>query len=382
MLNYEHSPALDAAQIAAEIADRLGLVELRANALITIGMCRYHAGEPDGLVDLQEALQYCRTFHLPSLRRATQNVAVALREEGDQVRSDRLLTEGASIGTGSGSLHTNYSLEAMQELFAGDWSRFLAVADAFLDTPTGEWDLQIRGVRAWMRALRGDVTLAEEDLAKALEVARSSGFWRLRWNALGHGALCQAVLGHSADATAMLQELFTGWRRMKTIASGEWIPAAAHAAVRLGPEAARLIHDLLDAAPHHTPWSLAALASADGATATARGDHARAGVHHLDAAARYQAIGSLTDRALALAAAAQALHRAGETANPGPNGSQPASLNQVRDEVTDFAVRNKAPALLGPPEASVAEFPAATATATAAATGTGTGTEASNRPAA
>ena len=83
MLNYEHVPALGATQIAAEIAERLGLVELRANALITIGMCRYQAGEPDGLVELQDALEFCRTHQLPSLRRAAQSVAIALREEGN-----------------------------------------------------------------------------------------------------------------------------------------------------------------------------------------------------------------------------------------------------------------------------------------------------------
>ncbi|HEV8163119.1 MAG TPA: adenylyl cyclase, partial [Actinomycetota bacterium] len=79
MLNYEHAPALGATQIAAEIADRLGLVELRANALITMGMCRYLAGEPRGLDDLTEALDFCRTHQLPSLRRASRTVALARR---------------------------------------------------------------------------------------------------------------------------------------------------------------------------------------------------------------------------------------------------------------------------------------------------------------
>jgi hypothetical protein len=336
MLNYEHTPALAAAEIAAEIAERLGLVELRANALITIGMVRYHSGEPDGLVDLQEALEFCRTYQLPSLRRATQNVAVALREEGDRQRSDRLLGEGASIGSGGGSLHTNYSVDAWQSLLAGDWDRFLSVADGFLDTPTGEWDLQIRGVRAWMRALRGEATLALEDVAKAMEIARSSGFWRLRWNALGHGALCQGVLGKREDGTAMLRELDEGWRRMHTIASGEWVPAVAHSAVLLGPDAADLVRDLLRAVPHHTPWSRAALATADGAVASNRSDHATAAARHRDAAERYAAIGSLTDRALALAAAADALAAAGDQ----------QTLAVVRKELGDFAAVNRVPDLL------------------------------------
>jgi len=338
MLNFEHEPALGATQIAAEIAERLGLVELRANALITIGMCRYQAGEPDGLVDLQEALEFCRAYQLPSLRRATQNVAYALREEGDRVRSDRLLIEGRLVGVGGGSLVTNYSYDAMQALFAGEWDRFLAVADGFLDTPTGEWDLQIRGVRGWMRALRGDVAAAAEDIETALSFARSSGFWRLQWTALAHGALCHAVLGKHADGLGMLRELGAGWRRMRTIASGEWVPAAAHAAARIGPEAGEALRDLLSEVPHHTPWSRAALASADGAVVSGRGEHAAAAGFHLDAAERYSIVGSLTDRMLALSAAARALAAAGDEGRGAP----------VRAELAEFASRNRAPDLLPP----------------------------------
>jgi class 3 adenylate cyclase/tetratricopeptide (TPR) repeat protein len=322
MLNYEHAPALGATQIAAEIADRLGLVELRANALITIGMCRYQAGEPGGLADLQEALEFCRTHQLTSVRRATQNVAYALREEGDRVRSERLLSESTDGLTGS--------TEAIQALFAGDWDHFFALADLFLDTPTAEWNLHLRGVRGWMRALRGDAEGAAQDVAEALTTARSSGFWRLKWTALAHGALCQALLDHRDDGEDMLRELGEGWRRMRTIASGEWVAAAAHAAVRLGEDAAEFLRDALADTPHHTAWSRAALASIDGTLASARGDYTAAALAHLDAAERYAAAGSETDRMLALGGAIRALSAAAD-----------ARVADVRDEVSAFAGRNR-----------------------------------------
>jgi predicted ATPase/class 3 adenylate cyclase len=339
MLNYEHAPALGATQIAAEIAERLGLIELRANALITIGMCRYQAGEPDGLVDLQEALRFCRAHQLPSLRRATQNVAYALREEGDRIHSDKLLVDPgpAEITDAPGSD------DAIQALFAGDWDHFFALADAFLDTPTAEWNLQIRGVRGWMRALRGDLTGAAQDAALAITTARSSGFWRLKWTALAHGALCHALLGQRADGAALLRELGEGWRRMRTIASGEWVTAAAHAAVRLGEDTAVLLRDALGDAPHHTAWSRAALSSVDGALATARGDATAAAVAHLDAAERYAAVGSATDRILAFGGAVRAL----ATAQSHPTTLYPtdprlveARLTAARQALTEFATRN------------------------------------------
>jgi len=331
MLNFEHSPALGATQIAAEIAERLGLVELRANALITIGMCRYQAGEPGGLVDLQEALEFCRTYHLPSLRRATQTVAYALREEGDRIGSDRLLGKN---GTNDGSGLVRYSFDAMQALFAGEWDQFFAVADALLDTPTGEWDLQIRGVRGWMRALRGDEAGAAQDVAHALTTARSSGFWRLQWTALAHGALCQAVLDKCDDGAAMLRELGDGWRRMRTIASGEWVAAAAHAAVRLGPDAALLLCEALNDSPHHTAWSRAALASVEGTLASARGEHTQAASWHLDAAERYANVGSSTDRVLALGGAVRALS---DLADAGADARAAAALG----ELAEFVSRNR-----------------------------------------
>jgi hypothetical protein len=335
MLNYEHAPALGATQIAAEIAERLGLVELRASALITIGMCRYQSGEPDGLIDLQEALEFCRVHHLPSERRAAQHVAYALREEGDPVRSERLLREGPPSTNLSFPGSLDASFDAMQALFAGDWDRFFALADSLLNRPAGELDPRIRGVRGWMRALRGDATGAAQDVTQAVTMARSSGFWRMKWTALAHGALCEALLDNRAGGEAMLAELGEGWRRMRTIASGEWVAAAGHAAVRLGKDAALLMRDVLADAPHHTAWSRAALASVDGTLAAARGDQTAAAIWHLDAAERYSSVGSATDRALALGGAVRALSVAVD-ARPAD-----ARARAARDEVAQFADRNR-----------------------------------------
>lgn len=348
MLNYEHAPALGATHIAAEIAERLGLVELRANALITIGMTRYQAGEPGGLVDLQEALAFCRTHQLPSLRRATQDVAFALREEGDRASSDSLLREGpgaalvtAGLVVGAGTAH---SADAIQALFAGDWDHFFALADLFLDTPTAEWNLQIRGVRGWMRALRGDPDGASRDVAQALSTARSSGFWRLKWTALAHGALCHALLDQPEASAEMLRELGEGWRRMRTIASAEWVAAAAHAAVRLGEDAAELLGEALAETPHHTAWSRAALSSLNATLAAARGDFSTAALAHLDAAERYAAAGSATDRFLALGGAVRALSAAADVRTPGPRAADPRipepRVAAARAELTAFATRN------------------------------------------
>ncbi|HEX5597495.1 MAG TPA: adenylate/guanylate cyclase domain-containing protein [Micromonosporaceae bacterium] len=352
MLNYERDPAISAAAAAAEIAERLGLIEVQANARITVAMARYQAGERTGLAALHTALEFCRTHRLLALPRAVQNLAHALREEGDWIGSDALLTE--ETGTGAGALTTGYSGEAMRAYFDGDFNRLLAAADAFVDTPGGRWDMQVRGLRCCLRVLRGEPvpggapeTLLpggtaggeshhRDDVTDALDTARHSGFHRLHWTMLGLGALCRALQGRAAEATELLGELAESWRRVPALASGEWIPAAAYAAALAGRTAALQVRGMLTPVDHHTPWTRAALRTVAAAMAAADGDHARAARLYTAAARIYAQIPDQTDRMIALALAAGARQRAAEW------GAAESLLTEVRA----FARRNRAPGLL------------------------------------
>jgi tetratricopeptide (TPR) repeat protein len=324
MLNYEHGPALGAAQIAADIAERLGLVEMRASALITMGMCRYLAGEPTGLDELGDALEFCRVQRLPSLRRARSTMADALAEEGDLGAAVELRDAGGSRSP-------------IEVLYAGDWDGFLDAAESFLATPDGDRDLRVRGARGWLLALRGDGTGASRDAEEALRAARSRGFWRPMWTALAHGAFCDAVLGHPEHAENLLAELGESWRRMRTIASGAWVAAAAHAADRVDPEVALILRDALGDAPHHTAWSRAAMSCVDGKLAASRGEYTAAALRYLDGAQRYASLGSTTDRMLALGGVVRVLSTAADKA--ATLGALP--MAEVSKELADFAHRNR-----------------------------------------
>src|SRR5204863_6074852 len=152
MLNYEVDQAAAAAGVATEMADRLGLDDVRAHAAITTVMARYLTGDADALRDLSAIVDLCRRRQLTSYRRAAQNLGVALQEEGDTAGSRRLLDESRAAGVGGGhGRSTNYSDEAMWRYFTGQSARMLAAADAFLTTPAGEWELQLRSLCAWVR---------------------------------------------------------------------------------------------------------------------------------------------------------------------------------------------------------------------------------------
>ncbi|HEX6967298.1 MAG TPA: adenylate/guanylate cyclase domain-containing protein [Micromonosporaceae bacterium] len=330
MLNYERDPAIAAAGAAAAIAERLGLVEVQANAQITVALARYQAGDSGGLTALQAATDFCRERQLRALPRAIQNLAHAVREEGDWVRSDALLRESP----GGQALTTGYSAEAMHAYFAGDFHRLLAAADAFVDTPAGRWDMQVRGLRSWLRVLRGETP--PDDVTDALETARRSGFHRLHWTMLSMGALYWALQGRHDEATELLGELADSWGPVPALASGEWVAAAGYAAALAGQDASVRVQDMLGRVRHATPWSRAAENTVSAALAESNGQHAEAARRYLAAARIYADIPDETDRMMALALAVGALRRTAD----------PRAAEAVAVEVREFAERNQAPGLL------------------------------------
>jgi hypothetical protein len=344
MLNFEVEPAVAAASAAAEIADRLGLVEVATGARITIGTALFQAGDRSGLVELQSALEVSRERRLLAEHRALRNVSWALLEDGDWTAASALLNDSRNAVPGSRTLATGYSDVAQSAYFTGDWPAYVAAAE-----PGAEWDLQVRGVSAWIRTLRGEAVGADEveDLVAA---GRRSGFYRLQWVALGHGALCRALEGRDRDAEALIVELAKTWREVRAIASGEWIDATAHAAVLSGRVAMMAIRDMLADVPHRTPWVEGALRTITGAIAFVDGDWARAADMHLAAAEIYGEIPNNSARILSVAWAVQALGRGGDE-----------RIEPWRAELVAFAQEAGTPRLLElagltpPPAAAAAE---------------------------
>jgi predicted ATPase/class 3 adenylate cyclase len=335
MLNYECEPAIAAAGTAAAIAQRLGLAEAQANARITIATARYESRDPSGLDELHAVTEHCRANRLMALRRAARNLAHVVREEGDWQRSEVLLAEGNQLNEpGSHNVVTDPVDEAMRALFTGDLAALAAVADA-ADAAASGWR-EMRNLRAFVRVLREEPPADYDEAGEALAAAREAGFHRQLWVELADTALCRALQQRRAEAAELLTELAARWRKVPVIASGAWVTKAAFAAALTGPGPAEALRVPLAELPRHTDWSEAALQTVTGAVARASGEDARAGEHHLVAAGIYARISTVTDRMLALALAAAAFTRAGETARAEP------ALAEVRA----FAERNAAPGML------------------------------------
>jgi hypothetical protein len=272
--------------------------------------------EPAGLDQLERTVELCRAQRLPALRRAAHNLHVILLEEGELARAAEVAAESAGAHGGQVSLVVRHSADATWAYYTGDWIGLLHAADEFLDaddSETTEWDLQLRGRRAWIRTLCGEP--AGADIERCRDSAARYGFARLRYNACAQGALYHAIRGEGPAAVALLDELSGVWRTGPTTLTVEWLSAIVHAAA-LVPEAAGIVAHVVDTVPHRTRWVDAAAAMAAG--------------HWLDAADRYDEIGSVSDAVLATAWATRS------------GAADPAHLARVRA----FAHRNRATGLL------------------------------------
>jgi class 3 adenylate cyclase len=329
MLNFELEPTILAADAAADMAERLGLAEVRTSAMITIATARYVSGDPAALAQLDQLADECRRQQLSSRRRAVQNLAWAQMEEGDIASTTRLLDElrGLDLASGHG-LATNFDDDAGRSYYAGDWARTISAATALMNRPTAEWDLSVVVQAAWLRELRGE-DVGRQEVAEAVAAAQRSGFHRVLLGTLANAALFHVIGGCNADAAAALRELEADWRRTRMIAFAEWVTPASLAAALLGPEEAARVRAMLKRSPRLTPWGTAAMSMLEGRIT---GD----ATCYLDAARAYAEIGDASGQILATAAAARTFVGDGD-----PERAEPLVA-----EVTEFARRTGADRLV------------------------------------
>jgi class 3 adenylate cyclase len=316
MFNFETAPAVAAAEAAADIADRLGLAEVSANARITSATARCFAGERGGPAELATITAHCREHGLVSWRRAIQNLAWAAQEEGDLAETGRLLAEQRmTTSTGGLTLSPIAHGHTANAYFGGDWQRRIDETDQVMHQPSREWDPKTVLSTAWIKVIRGEET-SDAIVDDILRSARLSGFHRPLRTACSHAALYQALQGHLSEAMELLSELDGDWRRGVALPFAEWVAAAGHAAYLTGDPARELLTSMMRLAPRRTPWVEAAVATVEG--------------EHVRAAAIYARIGDVSDQMLSLAWGS----RAGQLTGP-----------QER-ELHEFAARNKAKLLL------------------------------------
>ena len=303
MLAEENEEAIRVGLEALEMAEELGLEELRAHALNNVGTARARSGL-SGLLDVERSIEIARAVNSPEAWRGYNNLETLLVLAGDLERAWAVAAEARKLIYRFGL--PDYVIFARVHEIAecymrGSWDAALEKADDFIaECEAGVphyLEPDARGIRGAVRAARGDVAGAVEDARRGLERARESKDPQSLYPALARGAQAFAAAGRDAEANALADEL------LELLASGATgmlsIPELALllAEYARGAELLALLDRRKD---QPTPWL-------EGARAGAGGDFARAG----DVFGR---IGARPYEALARLHAARALAEAGRGA--------------------------------------------------------------------
>jgi class 3 adenylate cyclase/tetratricopeptide (TPR) repeat protein len=166
---------------ALAIAEELGLDELRASALITIGLGRTEReGDLRGVEDMERGVEIALAVSSTEAVRGLNNLAVVAHLRGQFDRRRALIEEVIRVGERLGAAipvrHTRGWL-IHADFVDGRWDEALVAADAFIAEPEEASSYQAANwyrTRARVRLARGDPEGALADVRYALERAREA----------------------------------------------------------------------------------------------------------------------------------------------------------------------------------------------------------------
>jgi class 3 adenylate cyclase/tetratricopeptide (TPR) repeat protein len=201
-----YGDALGYGREALAIAEDLGLDELRANALITIGLARDYSGDPGGAEDMKRGIEIALAVSSSEAARGLNNLAVVTRYHGLLVRGRELAEEALRVGERLGAAvqvrHTRGWL-TWADFVDGRWDEALAAAKAFIAEAEEKSAYQASNwyrTRGRIRMARGDPEGAVADVRQALEVARGAKDPQVLLPALA--AYAEVMLGTGDRAAA------------------------------------------------------------------------------------------------------------------------------------------------------------------------------------
>src|SRR6266700_1747905 len=175
-----HAEAQEVARSVLGMAQGLALRDLEGSALATIGLARVDAGDPGGIVDLENAITIFEQLGTPGAIIWHMNLAYARATLGDLPGCFAALAAGSEMAERFGSLRwlRSMRLQRVAEYYwTGEWDDAVAVVDALVAEPPAEgparhyleWECRLW--RGRIRLARGQVAAALEDAEAALTLA-------------------------------------------------------------------------------------------------------------------------------------------------------------------------------------------------------------------
>ncbi len=301
MLDEENEAAIATGRDALAVAEPLGLAEIVAATLCTIGVSRGNAGDPAGREDVERSVRTALEINSPEAGRAYNNLAAMFFSAGDLRRARAAAEEGIRVAKQFGNAPIVKSLgswESDWKYADGRWdeclrnaSDFIAACEAGSPSYLEGW---VRTIRGSVRLARGDEEGALDDARRAVAAARVGNTPQILPDPLGFLLRISAELGRTAEAEEAARELISYFVRG---VGGTYLAPLRLAWVVASLGLAAEAREALDALPPTGRWLEAARLVLDG--------------RYGEAADTFVEIGSLPEEAYARLRAAESLSAAG-----------------------------------------------------------------------
>jgi class 3 adenylate cyclase len=269
MLADRVEAAIELGEQALALATALGLDDLRAHALTTVGTARANAGDQGGIAQLEESSTLALSANsVNDLIRAQNNLAVTYVMYGDLQRSQAHLEETRRLAVHFG-LHafarfTEGGPGVVVPYKVGKWDEAAERADAFLaevERGSPNYNAAVSyGMRGLIRAARDD-RRAHEDAERAVELARLAQDPQILDTARARAAFIHVILGNESRAESLLGESLEALRAQQYL-SFTAIELHCLAWVALAFGRATEVLAVVGREPFQSPWIQAARAVA------------------------------------------------------------------------------------------------------------------------
>jgi predicted ATPase/class 3 adenylate cyclase len=300
MIADEAERSIPVGREALRMTERLGLDDVQANVLSTVGIARLMTGDLDGKDDIERAIQIAEQVGSPEVIRGYNNLATTNASLGNLRTAFELYTQATSAARRFGRVRALRWLEAerMSELYwVGQWDEALALAAEFVQQAESglphHREVDARLTRARIRLARGE-DAALEDSGLTLDFGRRVHDPQTLFPALAFYA--RALLGADpARASALASELLERWAGAGLTFATFWLAdlAVVLADLERGRELEAACASYLRIPSRWRDAALAVVAGAD-----------------LEAGRIYAEIGTRPDEAFARERAAAALAKA------------------------------------------------------------------------
>jgi tetratricopeptide (TPR) repeat protein len=200
---------------ALSLAEELGLDELRARALMSIGTARFRNGDSAGVADVERSVEIAQAANSPEAIGGCNHLGFALLCLGQIERSSVLLDEAVRLAERFGDVvlgrFTRAGPQRVLQIHQGRWDDALKFADELVEeTESGSpnyHEAESRVTRATIRLARGDLEDVLADCDKALEVSRAAKDPQQLVPVLAGCARVFVEMGRMKEAAALADEL-------------------------------------------------------------------------------------------------------------------------------------------------------------------------------